>query len=60
MFVQSPQMPEEGIKSPGTPVKEGCEPPSGWGLNPGPPKEQPVCLTTEPSLQKKPSRLCWK
>jgi hypothetical protein len=38
------------------PITDGCEPPCGcWELNSGPLKEQPVLLTTEPSLQ--PSRL---
>ena len=40
-------MPEEGIR----PVIDGCEPPCGcWELNSGPLEEQPVLLTTEPSL----------
>jgi hypothetical protein len=31
---------------------DGCEPPCGcWELNSGPLEEQPVLLTTEPSLQ---------
>jgi len=31
---------------------DSCEPPCGcWELNPGPLEEQPVFLTTEPSLQ---------
>jgi hypothetical protein len=31
---------------------DGCEPPCGcWDLNSGPVEEQPVFLTTEPSLQ---------
>jgi len=43
---------EEGIRSPGTGDKEGCEPPCGfWELNLGPLQEQQVLLTTEPSLQ---------
>jgi hypothetical protein len=34
------------------PIADGCEPPCGcWELNSGPLEEQPVLLTTEPSLQ---------
>jgi hypothetical protein len=34
------------------PITDGCEPPCGcWELNSGPLEEQPVSLTTEPSLQ---------
>ena len=34
------------------PITDGCELPSGcWELNSGPPEEQSVFLTTEPSLQ---------
>ncbi|EGW01477.1 E3 ubiquitin-protein ligase NEDD4 [Cricetulus griseus] len=33
-------------------IIDGCEPPYGcWELNPGPLEEQPVLLTSEPSLQ---------
>jgi hypothetical protein len=33
-------------------VTDGCEPPCGcWDLNSGPPEEQSVLLTAEPSLQ---------
>ena len=33
-------------------IIDGCEPPSGcWELNSGPLEEQPVPLTSEPSLQ---------
>ena len=33
-------------------ISDGCEPPGGcWELNSGPLEEQPVLLTTEPSLQ---------
>ena len=40
---------EEGIRSPGSGVTDGCEPPCGYGeLNPGPLEEQPVLLTTDP------------
>jgi hypothetical protein len=46
-----PQRPEEGVRSPGIGVTDGCEPPCGyWELNLGP-LEQSVLLTTEPSLQ---------
>ena len=35
-------------------IIDGCEPPCGcWELNSGPLEEQPVLLTTEPSLQTK-------
>jgi hypothetical protein len=38
--------------SPGTGVTDSCELPCGsWELNQGGLKEQPVLLTTEPSLQ---------
>ena len=41
--------PEEGIRSL---IIDGCEPPCGcWELNSGPLEEQPVLLTSEPSLQ---------
>ena len=34
------------------PITDGCEPPCGcWELNSGPPEEQSVLLTAEPSLQ---------
>ena len=40
------------LRSPGTGVTDGCEPPCGcWELNPGPIEEKPVLLATEPSLQ---------
>jgi hypothetical protein len=33
-------------------ITDGCEPPCGcWDLNSGPPEEQSVLLTAEPSLQ---------
>lgn len=58
MFVWVPracwgqQRPEEGIKSPETEVTECCEPPCGCRESIlDPLKEQPVLLTTEPSLQ---------
>jgi hypothetical protein len=42
----------EAVDSPGTGVTHGLEPPCGcWELNLGPLQEQPVLLTTEPSLQ---------
>ena len=41
--------PEEGVRSHTT---DGCEPPCGcWELSLGPLEEQPVGLTSEPSLQ---------
>jgi hypothetical protein len=46
MCLQCPQRPEEGAEAPGAGVTAGCEP----ALNPGPLIEQPVLLTTEPSL----------
>ena len=43
---------EDGIRSPGTGVKSGCESPCGcWVLKLGPLQEQHVLLSTEPSLQ---------
>ena len=34
------------------PITDGCEPPcSCWELNSGPVEEQPMLLTSEPSLQ---------
>ena len=34
------------------PITDGCEPLCDcWELNSGPPKEQPVLLSAEPSLQ---------
>lgn len=42
----------EGVRSPGTTGTDICELPCGfWKLNQGPPEEQPVLLTSEPSLQ---------
>lgn len=36
----------------GVGITDSCEPPCGyWELNQGPPEEQPVLLTAEPSLQ---------
>ena len=40
------------LGSPGTVITDGCQPPCGcWDLNSGPLEDQPVLLTTEPSLQ---------
>jgi hypothetical protein len=40
------------FRSSGTGVTDGCKLPCGcWELNPGPLEEQPVLVTTEPSLQ---------
>jgi len=40
--------PEEGTDL----IIDGCEPPcGGWELNSGPLEDQPVLLTSEPSLQ---------
>jgi hypothetical protein len=40
------------------PITEGCEPPHGcWELNSGPPEEQLVPITAEPSLQFPPGTL---
>ncbi|XP_021087116.1 nocturnin isoform X2 [Mesocricetus auratus] len=42
----------EGVRSLGTGIKHGCEPPYGhWELNPGPLQEQQSILTEESSLQ---------
>jgi hypothetical protein len=41
-----------GQKRASDPIADGCEPPCGcWELNSGPLEEQPVLLTSEPSLQ---------
>jgi hypothetical protein len=40
----------EGVRSLGTEVTDNCEPPC-LQLIPGPLEQQPVMLTTEPSLQ---------
>jgi hypothetical protein len=43
--------PEESMGSSGSTVITGCEPPCGcWELNSGPLEDEPVLLTTEPSL----------
>ena len=51
--VWCPQRPEEGTRSPGTGVTDGCDLPYGcWEPISGPLKEQPVLLIAElPSLQ---------
>jgi hypothetical protein len=42
----------EGVRSPVTGVTDSCELPCGcWELSLGPLEDQPVPLTTEPSLQ---------
>ena len=42
----------EGAESPETVIADSYEPPCGcWEMNTGPLEEQPVLLTTEPSLQ---------
>jgi hypothetical protein len=42
---------QKSVESSGTGVTDSCEPPCGcWELNPEPLEEQPVFLTTEPSL----------
>ena len=42
----------KGVQSHGTGATDSCKLPCGcWDLNPGPLEEQPVLLTTEPSLQ---------
>jgi hypothetical protein len=52
MCVQCCGRPQEGIRSLGTGVIDGCELSCGcWELNPGPLKEQSVFLTAELSLQ---------
>jgi hypothetical protein len=46
------QRPKESIRSPKAGVSEVCELPHGcWKQNPGHLEEQPVFLTTEPSLR---------
>lgn len=43
---------EEGTRSPGNGVKQGCEQPCGcWESNLYHPEEQPALLVTEPSSQ---------
>jgi hypothetical protein len=50
--VWCPLRPEEGAGSPSTAVADGCELPCGyWEPNLGPLREQPVLLTTGPSVQ---------
>lgn len=44
-------MPEEGVLSPRIGVRHGYEPPHGcWQLSLGPREEEPLLLTSEPSL----------
>lgn len=53
-FIYTPHvcLPEEGVKTFGTGVTDGCEPWYGfWGLNLGSLQEQQVLLSPEPSLQ---------
>lgn len=51
MFVPTSSTDQEIVGSPGTGVKNSCEPTRGsWELNSSPPNEQ-VHLTTDPSLQ---------
>ena len=46
------QRPEEGIRAPGTGITDSYEPSCGcWKSKRGPLGEQPVLLTTRPSLQ---------
>ena len=53
------QRPEEGIRSLGTGVTDGCELPCGcWEWNPGPLQEQQLYLIPKPSLQV-PRQLFW-
>jgi hypothetical protein len=50
--VQCPWGLKGGIRSPGTRVTDDFEAPYGfWDSNQGPLEEQPVLITTEPSLQ---------
>lgn len=45
-------LPEAGVGSPGTMVRDVCEPSRGyWKLRLGPPEEESVLLATEPSLR---------
>lgn len=57
--LQCPCKPEEGVGSPGTGGPDAyellCR---SWELNTGPLGEQPVLVTTEPSLQPKQSCFC--
>lgn len=46
------EVPTKGIKALEIGVTDDCEPSGGCqDLNPGRPEEQPVLLTTEPSIQ---------
>jgi hypothetical protein len=52
MYARCLWRPEEGIRSLGTGVTDGCELSCEfWESNLGPLEEQPVLLTLEPSLQ---------
>lgn len=52
MCASCPWRPKEDVRSPGTGVTDSHEPSWGcWESNPDPLEEQPVFLTTEPSLQ---------
>jgi hypothetical protein len=52
IYMQWSRRPEEGSRFLGTPMTDGCEPPSGcWESNPGALEEQPMLfLTPESSL----------
>lgn len=51
MHAWCPQRSEEGIRSPGTEVMDGCGPPYRYGeINPDPLQGQHVLLTAEPYL----------
>ena len=46
-----PMKARRGVRSPGTGVKDGCEPPCGcWESNPGPLEKQFVLSNAETSL----------
>ena len=46
------QRPKESVRSLGTRVTDGCDPPNScWELNLGPMEKKPVLLTTEPFHQ---------
>ena len=52
VHVCHPQRLEEGVRSVSISIIDGCELPCGcWDLNPGLLEEQPVLLTSEPTLQ---------
>lgn len=56
MYVHSihpwpPGRSEEGVRSSGSGVRDGCEPPHEcWEMNLGPSQKQKMLLTTEPSI----------